>query len=171
MTLRCSLLNRDCLSRGHDDSEASLNKGNFLERLEFVASYSDDIKTVVLNNAPQNLKLTSPDVQKQIIRTAAQMCREEINEIRDSNRFSIIVDEARDVSTKEQMAIVFRYIDRKGMVKQRFLEVVHLRDTESSTLFHAIKSSLLQHLDVQNMRGQGYDGASNMTGEHRGIYL
>ena len=157
--------------RGHDESEASLNRGNFLELLEFVASYNDDIKNVVLNNAPQNLKLTSPDVQKQIIHAAAQTFREEIvNEIRDSNRFSIIVDEARDVSTKEQMAIVLRYMDRKGVVKERFLELVHVRDTESSTLFHAIKSSLaLHHLDVQNMRGQGYDGASNMTGEHRGL--
>ena len=141
--------------RGHEESEESVNRGNFLELLDFVASYNNDIKKLVFRNAPQNLKLSSPDVQKQIIHAAAQILREEIvKDIQYSKRFSIIVDEARNVSTKEQMALVLRFIDRNGVVKEQFLEIFHVRNTESLTLFHEIKSTLaLHHLDVHDIRG------------------
>ena len=42
--------------------------------------------------------------------------REEIGDA----KFCIMVDEARDESMKEQMAVVFRYVDAKGFVKERF---------------------------------------------------
>ena len=77
----------------------------------------------------------------------------------------MIVDESRDESKKEQMAIVVRFVDRKGNIKERFLDLIHVKDTTSLTLKDEILSSLSYHnLDVQNIRGQGYDGASNMCG-------
>ena len=52
--------------------------------------------------------------------------------------FRILVDESSDVSKKEQMAIVLRYVDRLGIVKERFIGVVHVLDTSSLTLKAAI---------------------------------
>ena len=46
--------------RVHDERDASVNRGNFLELLEFVAAYNDSVRRVVLNNAPQNLRLSYP---------------------------------------------------------------------------------------------------------------
>lgn len=43
--------------RGHDESTASLNHGNFLELLRFLADHNEDINRVTLDNAPENLKL------------------------------------------------------------------------------------------------------------------
>ena len=40
-------------------------------------------------------------------------------EIGDS-KFCIIVDEAQDESKREQMAIVLRFVDMKGFIKERF---------------------------------------------------
>ena len=37
-----------------------------------------------------------------------------------------MVDEARDESMKEQMAVVFRYVDTKGFVKELFLGLLML---------------------------------------------
>ena len=51
-----------------------------------------------------------------------------------------------------------------------FLDIVHVKDTTASTLKKEISFVLSHHnLDVQNIRGQGYDGASNMRGEWNGL--
>lgn len=57
--------------RGHDESKDSLNPGNFLVLLQFLAAHNEDINAVTLGNAPQNCKLTSPDVQKDIVSACA----------------------------------------------------------------------------------------------------
>jgi len=57
--------------RGHDKSEQSLNQGNFIGLLKFLSKLNEEINKVVLNNAPKNLKLTSPRIQKDIINAAA----------------------------------------------------------------------------------------------------
>nr|XP_028965157.1 zinc finger MYM-type protein 1-like [Malus domestica] len=77
--------------------------------------------------------------------------------------FSILVDEARDVSLKEQMAMVLRYVDDNGHVIERFVGIQHVTDTTSSSLKDAIDTLFSRNgLSISKLRGQGYDGASNM---------
>jgi len=45
------LLKQGLAFRGHDESEDSDNRGNFLELLHFLANHNDNINTVVLRNA------------------------------------------------------------------------------------------------------------------------
>ena len=40
--------------------------------------------------------------------------------------FSIFVDESRDISVKEQMATIVRYVDKRGIVTKQFLGIVHV---------------------------------------------
>jgi hypothetical protein len=54
-------------------------------------------------------------------------------EVRDT-KFCILVDEANDVSNKEQMAIVLRFVDIQGFLQERFFGIMHVSDTTSSTL-------------------------------------
>ncbi|XLR47708.1 hypothetical protein HN51_031944, partial [Arachis hypogaea] len=49
-------------------------------------------------------------------------------------KFCIIVDETRDESKKEQMAIVLRFVTLDGFVKERFFDIVHVTDTCATTL-------------------------------------
>ncbi|XP_042467455.1 uncharacterized protein LOC122050630 [Zingiber officinale] len=85
-----------------------------------------------------------------------------INDIGDKF-FSLMVDEARDSSVKEHMGVVLRYANKKGCVIERFLAVVHVPDTSSHSLKMAIDALFVQHgLSLSRLRGQGYDGASNM---------
>ena len=85
-------------------------------------------------------------------------------------KFCIMVGEARDESMKEQMAMVFRYVDAEGFVKERFFGLIYVVDTAALTLKKGIYSLLSQHwLDIQNIRRQGYDGASNMRGMWNGL--
>jgi len=89
--------------------------------------------------------------------------REEIGD----SKFCIIVDEARDESKKKkQMALVLRFVDKDGNIKEQFFDIVHVKDTTTATLKKELSVVLSRHnLDVSNIRGQGYDGASNMKGE------
>jgi hypothetical protein len=64
------------------------------------------------------------------------------------------------------MTLVIRFVDGIGFIREQFLDIVYIKDTTASTLKEEI-SFVLSHynLDVQNIRGQGYDGANNMRGE------
>ncbi|XP_021766297.1 zinc finger MYM-type protein 1-like [Chenopodium quinoa] len=64
------------------------------------------------------------------------------------------------------MALYLRYINKRGEVTERFLGIIHVADTKSLTLKAAIESLLMEnYLTFSKVRGQGYDGASNMQGE------
>ncbi|XP_027158393.1 zinc finger MYM-type protein 1-like [Coffea eugenioides] len=68
------------------------------------------------------------------------------------------------------MAIVLRFVDKQGYIRERFFDIVHAHETNSLTLKKEICDVLSRHnLSVQNIRGQGYDGASNMHGEWNGL--
>ncbi|QHN81587.1 Zinc finger MYM-type protein [Arachis hypogaea] len=68
------------------------------------------------------------------------------------------------------MSVVLRFVDKHGCVQERFFDLIHVSDTCSLTLKTEISSVLSRHnLDVQNLRGQGYDRASNMRGEWNGL--
>ncbi|PNX89445.1 repressor of the inhibitor of the protein kinase-like protein [Trifolium pratense] len=141
-----------CPFRGHDESLTSRNRGNFLEMIKILADYNKDVKEVVLENAPKNAKYTSPDIQKDILRVIAMKVQKEIREEIGNSKFCLLVDEARDESKKEQMAVVIRFVDKSGYVKERFLDIVHVDDTTSSTLKQGICSILSRHnLDIQNV--------------------
>ena len=107
--------------RGHDESEESSNRGNFLEFLQFVADQNEEASKVILKNAPGNHKMIAPHIQKDVINACAvETTNVIVNDVKDE-LFSILVDESRDVSVKEQMAIVLRYVDKKGFVIEQML--------------------------------------------------
>lgn len=66
--------------------------------------------------------------------------------------------------------MVLRYVDTNGFVRERFYGIVHVVDTAAVTLKKEIYHLFSNYcLDIQNIRGQGYDGASNMRGEWNGL--
>ncbi|KAK8302848.1 hypothetical protein V6Z11_D04G113100 [Gossypium hirsutum] len=132
-----------CAFRGYDESSRSKNRGKFLEFLSLLESYDEKVEDV-LKSAPQNANYTSSTIQKEILQIYASRVPNVIREKIGDRKFSIIVDEARDKSKKEKMAIILR--------------------------FNVIFNVLLQHsFDIQNIRGQGNDGASNMRREFNGL--
>jgi hypothetical protein len=63
-----------------------------------------------------------------------------------------------------------RYVDKLGRPCKHFIGVVHVDDTNSLSLKGAIKALLVSHgLTMTQIRGQGYDGASNMKGDIKGL--
>ena len=83
--------------------------------------------------------------------------------------FCLLVDESADVSDKEQMAIVFRFVDTLGIVKERFLGLVkerflgivkerflglvHVKETSSLSLKSVVDSLFAKHgLSMKKLR-------------------
>ena len=69
---------------------------------------NEDIRIAFDELCPKNARMLSPDIQKDL----AKACAEEVTKvIRDEigdRRFSVLIDESRDISIKEQMAVIVR---------------------------------------------------------------
>ena len=171
-SLRCIkfLLHQGLAFHGHDESEDSSNRGNFLELLEFLAGNSEEVRKYVLSNAPGNCILISPKIQKQIIQCCAIETRKKIIAELGDEPYAILADESSDISHKEQLALCLRYVDKSGRPCERFIGVVHVDDTTYLSLKDAIEALIKsQGLTMSQIRGQGYDGASNMKGDIKGL--
>ena len=68
------------------------------------------------------------------------------------------------------MSIVIRFVDRVGVIRERFSGVVHVEDTQSATFYWYLLSFIHNFgLDLGKLRGQAFDGALNMRGEFNGL--
>ncbi len=114
---------------------------------------------------------TSPTIINEIITIMGQeVLRGLLEEIRDANWFSIIADEATDVSHNEQISISIRWVDHDYTIHEDSLCLVQLENTKANTLFIVIKDFLIRcSLPITSCRGQAYDGASNMSGIRNGV--
>ena len=71
---------------------------------------------------------------------------------------------------KEQMALVLRYVNKKWIIIKQFLGTVHVVSTIALSLKYAIECLLCEHnLSLSKLRGQDYNGASNMQGDINGL--
>ncbi|XP_042446670.1 zinc finger MYM-type protein 1-like [Zingiber officinale] len=144
--------------RGHDESSTSSNRGNFLELLKWYSSDCPEVTVVVGMNAPGNNQMIAPKIQKQLVNACAVEITNAILADLGDRWFTLLLDEARDCSMKEQMAVVIRYVNKHGEVIERFMAVVHVATTTTACLKEAIVSLFAKYgLSVARLRGQGYE--------------
>ncbi|XP_073138886.1 uncharacterized protein [Henckelia pumila] len=59
------------------------------------------------------------------------------------------------------MALILRFVNNSGILTERFFAIKSVSDTTSLTLKNDVSNILVHYnLQAQNMRGQGYDGAT-----------
>ncbi len=84
-------------------------------------------------------------------------------------QYSIIVDGTRDISGVEQEALCLRYVDTDLLVHKDFIGLYETTSTTGEYLARIILDVLLRlNLPISGLRGQAYDGASNMAGKYSG---
>jgi hypothetical protein len=59
--------------------------------------------------------------------------------------FTILIDESHDISIKEQMELVVRFVNTKGEVIERFLGIKHVKDTTLEALKRTLVEALSDH--------------------------
>ncbi|XP_063219757.1 52 kDa repressor of the inhibitor of the protein kinase-like isoform X1 [Bacillus rossius redtenbacheri] len=115
---------------------------------------------------------TSPTVQNEIITIIGTTLQETIvNRALKANYFTVLADETSDVQRIEQFSLCIRYVDPEVTeLREDFLSFVPVYDVSGAGLANTIKKNLVSlGLDMNRLRGQGYDGASAMKGEFRGV--
>lgn len=156
--------------RGHDESRESDKKGNFAEILELLFSLIPEFKH--FNSAPKNAKYVPKNIQNDLVTAFANVVQQQIcEEIRESEGFVIIADEARDVSSKEQLSLCLRYINKHLIVNECFVGFSDLSELNAKALSEKIVEVLTKlGLDIKKCIGQCYDGASVMSGAATGVH-
>lgn len=127
-----------------------------------------------------SIKYLSPQIQNEIIHCLANELRKVlISKIKTAPFYSIIIDTTQDISKKDQLSEVYRYVN---IIKNEKSEPVSIEIEEVSLGFSEVcdhsaiglstKIKQLLHnnnLDLLKCRGQGYDGARVMSGAYGGV--
>lgn len=71
---------------------------------------------------------------------------------------------------KKQLALCARFIDKNNDVREDFIAFIHLPRITGEVIAETIVSTLQGlGLEIENVRGQGYDGAANMSSDDVGV--
>ena len=86
--------------------------------------------------------------------------------VRVAKYFTIMADEVTDASNREQVAV---WVGSDFEPHKDFVGLHKVDKTNADTLVAVIKDVVLcMNLDLDNCRGQCYDGAANMAGSRTG---
>ncbi|XP_018570645.1 uncharacterized protein LOC108910509 [Anoplophora glabripennis] len=95
----------------------------------------------------------------------------DITENLKTNKFSIIIDETTDISSKKCLAVLARFIDKKKMmITEQLFSVLEVNDCTANGLTTAIICLLNKHkINPTNIIGLAADNAAVMMGDIGGV--
>lgn len=163
--------------RGKSDVLFEDNNGNFLKLVEYIAKFdvvlaehlrrksSGETRTLYLSKTIQNefISLISKEIKEKIL-----------SSLKEAVYFSIILDCTPDASHIEQMTMIVRFVKaisgEEVSIQEHFLGFVPINDSSGEGIKDYLLEELAKNgLQLNNMRGQGYDNGSNMKGKNVGV--
>jgi hypothetical protein len=157
-------------SRGHRESENSLNRGNFRELIDLLRQ-SDTFLDKQLSARPCNAHYLSPESQNDLIEAIGdEVLSTIVREATAAEFFAVTMDETTDLSHLEQIAIVVRYCDENFNPIERLLSLTESATVTGQALAEVMLSVLEKHgFYLSKLCAQTYDGAAAMSGVHSGV--
>lgn len=165
---------RQCIAlRGNNEKMTNIkgNPGNFLAYLKDMAKSDDLLYKHLYTPHMKNATYMSPRSQNELIDLIGhtQIMEPILQEVRRAKYYSIMADEVTS-NNKEHMALCLRFVDASGDIREEFLEFVYIERTSGLEIATAIKKNLKKYnLPIENLRGQGYDGAAAMSSDAVGV--
>ena len=147
--------------RGHEQIE-----GNLIQLLLLRSEDCSELKQWI----KEKHYLSSEILNEMLSLMGRSVMMQLLKNIREASIYSLIADEATDITNKEQLCISIRWVDSFCVIHEDALELTALTRTDSETIKNAIQDFLLHYqLPISKCRGQAYDGASNMAGIIKGV--
>ncbi|XP_063788649.1 zinc finger MYM-type protein 1-like [Pseudophryne corroboree] len=170
-------LGSQCLALiGSSDKIYQKNNGHFLKLVELFGKFDPVIATHIERTIRTESKVhyLSKDIQNEMIELLGNAITEKIvSSIKEARYFSIILDCTPDISHTEQMTVVIRFVSCKEnnvLIEEHFLGFLEVDNSSGEGLCEIILTKMSSwNLNIENIRGQGYDNGANMRGKKIGL--
>ena len=135
---------------------------SFRGHRECLQAKYDPVLKKHLENSKQNCHYLSPNIQNEFVSLLADGIVDKIIvQVKEAQFFTRLLDETSDVSRQEQVSFILWYVNGNGKIEEHFIGVIAVKQTDHETLVLAIREVFRKHgLSLDNLRGQGYDGAA-----------
>ena len=118
--------------------DPSVNPGNFKVIVNLLSHYDEIIKERVVEG-PHNATYLGHVIQNELLEVMASEVKKKIEtELHEATYYTLIVDETKDVSKKEQLAVILR----QGVIHERFIEYVYA--TQLLNIFYMFRRNYLK---------------------------
>ena len=146
-----------------------LSCGNFLAILSVVARH-DPVIAERIRYGPENAKYTHQIIQNALLDIMKDMTLEQIQEeVRKAVYFTVLADESKDTSKKEQVVVAVRYC-LNNSIHEEFVGIAEAQSLDADSLTDTIIRQLRRiDANMKNCVRQGYDGAFLVAGRLNGV--
>ncbi|CAN6541615.1 unnamed protein product [Malus baccata var. baccata] len=162
--------------RGNNDTLYQGSNGNFMGLVQMMDEYDPLIKNHFQrfqNNEIRYYYLSHTIQNELILLISCEIKAAIIQKVKEAKYFTVILDCTLDFSHQEQMTLIIRCVDINSTpvkVEEYFLQYLIVNNTSGEGLFEELQNVLkVLDLDIDDVKGQGYDNGSNMRGRHQGV--
>ena len=152
--------------------QTNKNPGNFLALLKDYAA-TDDVLFKHLNSPrAKNATYLSPIAHNDIINVIGYdlILTNVISEVKDAATFYFVLADEVTSHNVEHLPICVRFVDRDFNIREEFVALLKLARVRAVDIADAMTETLTNlRLSLDGLRGQGYDGASTMSGAKSGV--
>ena len=175
VTIILTLASLSLAFRSHKENlkDGYCEGGNFLDMVALLAEY-DEVLAEVVSFPARTTNYLSAAIQNKLIELLARSVRSSlVGKINTSPFCSIILDSISDISRVDQLSVVVRWVqivDDKCSVVERFMGFVKITNPDAKGVASTARTFIESlGIDFHRIRGQGYDGATVISGVHSGV--
>ena len=124
-----------------------------------------------INQGPRMPLIFPPRSQNEIINVIGHdiILANIVAEVKQSKFYSVLADEV-SCHNVEQLPVCLRFVDSEGSIREEFIAFLKLNRVRAVDIADALVKCLENlGLSLSELGGQGYDGASTMSGHKSGV--
>lgn len=156
------------------------NEGNFIGLLKLMAGENTELAEYIKTcdeYSKTKRRNPLPFLSKNFVNNALCVIRKFLvekiaKEICDcGGHFGVLMDGSQDVSSKEQISVVVRYLNDSSNIIERTIAIFNAsKNTSGKALYESMRTVLTNAgLSISNVIGCSFDGGSNMRSDNIGV--